>query len=654
MVRHDNLSGIASGLELANVALQQEARDAFLSMFVAKDPYPPQLEWCNSNKHIKVIFGANQCLRGDSQVHLWDGTKTAIQHIIPGDIVKAFAFESKSFVPSRVNAVFENDNHMVHRFKHASGYLECTKSHKICVVYPSGRHAMIRVLRACKNQLPAVVMNANGAPSYSRLSYEGPILVEPTFDINIDHEDHAFVCDGIVVSNSGKSHAAAYNIAWDATGLYPDWYTGPKTARGINCWVMGDTAENTRDAPQKKLFGPDPKKPGWTDQPGKEALINQKYIIGTPSMKSVSGAMDTVRIKHIPSDTTSVITFKTHGMDIQSLASWSGDRVWIDEEAPKEILDEIIARMTTTNGYVYITECPQHGITPIVKFIQDNSEPGGDVFLTYITDEDAKHIAPEVRERNRRLWASDPAMFAARTQGRATSNSGLIFPFPNQDIIYDPNDFRISTRWKYLGGLDVGWRHPTAACACAWDPQSDVIFVYATYEKAETEYFYHHAHLQSWGPNMTFMIDPASGQVNQGDGTKILEKYWKLAHGENYLDIDENKRKYIKADNSFHTGMDSMWHRFNTRRLLIRKDLRDLIGQYASYEWNKDGDGPRKETPTVRYDIITAMRYMVMGVQDYAHRLDDIPPWLEMGDWDEPVVEPSWRPYRAGRDQDAE
>jgi len=147
---------------------------------------------------------------------------------------------------------------------------------------------------------------------------------------------------------------------------------------------------------------------------------------------------------------------------------------------------------------------------------------------------------------------------------------------------------------------------------------------------------------------MTFMIDPASNQVNQAEGTKILEKLWELSHGPNYLEIPEELRKYIKANNSFSVGMDEMWHRFNSGRLLLSNNLRSLLDQYESYSWNKDGTGPRDETDEIRYDIITALRYCVMGLSQHAHRLDMAPPWLYE---DEPsgLDIKDWIPYRAGR-----
>lgn len=647
-MRTDHLASIAAGLNLAQNALQLEAETAFLKTLVAKDPYPPQREFISSFKHIKALFGANQCLAADSSVLMACGDQKRIDCCEVGDEVVAYDFRVGGFVPAKILAVIRTPLRRIFRFVHPQGILNCSAKHRVCVLSEVlSRPTMVKASRAAREHMPVIGCSDHYAPVLGFLQRQGYVDRDEVYDLTIDHPDHAFVCNGIVVSNSGKSHTAAYNIAWDATGEYPDDYTGPRTTRGIDAWVIGDTAINTREACQKKLFGPDPTRPGWTDRPGVEALINAKYIVGKPSMQSVSGCIDSVRVKHVRSDTTSIISFKSHNMETQSLASWAGDRVWIDEEAPKELLDEMIARVTTRNGYIYITLCPLHGVTPMVKFLQDNAG-GPDVFLAYLTDEDAKHISPEVRERNRRLWASDPAMLAARSKGQATSNSGLIFPFPTESILYDPSDFKISNRWKYLGGLDVGWRHPTAACAAAWDPQSDTIFAYATYEKAETDYFTHHANLLRWGSTMTFMIDPASDQVNQAEGGSILEKYWTLAHGEDWAEIEESRRKYVKANNRFHPGMNDMWHRFNTQRLRIRRDLRNLIEQYGNYEWNKDGDGPMRETPIRRYDIITALRYLVMGVQDYAHRLDDTPPWLE-SDYEAPIDIPAWRPYKSGQ-----
>ncbi len=457
-------------------------------------------------------------------------------------------------------------------------------------------------------------------------------------------------------NQSGKTHTGVIKMAWDATGLYPEWYHGRRTTRGIDAWIMGKTAENTRDTAQKKLFGSNIDKPGWTDKPGQEALIGQKYILAKPTRKPVPGAFDTVLVKHVPSDTTSRLMFKSHQMDTVALASWSGDRVLVDEECPKEVLDELIARVSVSDGQIFITLCPLDGLTPLVKWIMEMAERHPSLLkLCYLTYDDAQHLDPTVKAANRALWSSNPAMMAARTEGRAVSNHGLIFPFAIADITYDPTQIIIPDHWPRLGGLDVGFRHPTAAVATALDLASDTAYVYASYERAEMPYGYHHGQLLNWGQNMTFMIDPASDQVSQADGKTILQGLWSLTHGQpdidgegGYMAIEETKRKYIKANNSFAESQDAMWHRFGSRRLLISRVLKSLLDQYGSYAWNTDGNGPKRETPALRYDIITSLRYCTLGLAQYAHRLNAIPPWQEVEEWEDVPQVKEWKKYRAG------
>ena len=656
MPRHDELSGIQEGLELSKVFIQKEAEQALWTQGIATDPYPSQVEILNSHQKVLGYFGANRCLAIETAVQMAGGYLKLLRDMEIGDEVMAFDFKTGDFCPSKVEFVYHNGFKNIWRFKWVCGeedwHIDCTRSHKVCVQYPkTGRFAMVRINRAVHDQLPVVVRKRSGAPGLAYLEWGGFVERAETMDLRIAHENHAFAGNGTVISNSGKTHSAMVKCAWDVTGIYPDWYRGPKTARGIDCWVMGDTNENTRDTAQRKLFGPDVERPGWTDKPFKEGLIASKYIIGKPSRKSApSGSFDSVRVKHVPSDTTSLLTFKSHKMDRQALASWHGARVYMDEEPDLDILMEMIARVADDRGQIFVSMCPLDGMTPTVKWIIDNAERNPDlVKLCYLPHTEAKHLAPEEKEAMLRMYASNPAMLIARTEGRVVPNHGLIFPFPAQDIMYDPAKTSISSRWPCLGGADVGWRHPWGACVGARDPLSDVIYVYATYEQAERPYMYHHAQLNQWGENLTFMIDPASYQSGQATGERILENLWKLAHGENWEDIPEENRKYLKAERVFEVGMDAMWNRFSGGRLKFNRNLRTLLEQYESYAWDKDGRGPKTETPELKYDVITSVRYMTHGHVQYGHTLDRAP-WRDMGEFESPIEVPEWRKFRAGED----
>jgi hypothetical protein len=463
-------------------------------------------------------------------------------------------------------------------------------------------------------------------------------------------------------NRSGKSHTFCNKLAWDATGLYPDWYQGVKTVRGIDAWVLGKTGENTRDATQKKLFGPDPARPGWSDRPGDEALINTKYIVGRPTRKSQpADALDMVRVRHVPSGTISTITFKSHAMDREALASWNGDRALLDEAADVDVgtLGEIYARLMDRQGQMWVTLCPLDGMTPAIKFLWEL--PDDIRHLVYLGHDQAKHLTEDEKANFRRVFASNPAALLARTEGKIVMNSGLIFPFPVDQITYDSGRTTLPKGCYFLGGMDVGWRHPTAAVAIAWNKMTDVAYVFGSYNQAEKPYTFHHSSLlDRWGQNMTFMIDPASDQSMQSEGDTVLKRYWECAHPGMYKDefdiphykweeIPENKRKYIKADHTWQTGLDCLWNRFETGRLLIAGELKELLDQYQAFVWDKDGKGPKPETPTNPYDLMAALRYGVLGLPVYAHRLDEAPPWQVEPEFYEAVQAPEWKPYRAGR-----
>lgn len=640
------ISGIVEGLELAKVLIESEAATAFLNTGLAKNPYPPQRDIINSHQKVMALFGGNRCLHPDSLVHMADGTKKKLRDMEEGEKVLAWDRTHSKAVVATVTGVFCNGEANMVRYRHANGELVSTCSHKVCVLYPSGRQGMIRAYRAVKKQLPVIIWGKNGVPAMSLLKKMWDEEPEHSMDLGIDHPDHCFFCDNIVVSNSGKSHVAAHKVAWDATGLYPEWYTGPRTHRGIDCWVLGTAGHTTREVCQNKLFGTDPDRPGWTDKPGEYGLINSKYIIGKPTRQSQPpGMFDMVRVKHVPSDTVSTITFKSHKMERQALAGWHGDLVWIDEECTMEIFNELKARLMDNNGRLIISLCPIDGMTPLVKYLL--TSPEDLVMCRRITHKDIKHIDQKALDDFARSFASNPAELAARTEGLATTNSGLIFPFLVSDIMYDPKDVSIPSWWKRIGGLDVGWKHPTAAVACAYDAMSDIIYCYACYEQSEKPYLYHHAQLNEWGINMRFMIDPASSQSSTAEGEKVLEKYWEAAHGQDWHDIEEDSRKYVRANNKFQVGMDDMWHRFSSGRLRINKNLTPLLEQYGTYAWNKDGTYPKKETPDLKYDIITALRYAVLGVHQYAHRIDEAPPWKQ--EENNKLEIESWKPYRCGR-----
>ena len=150
-----------------------------------------------------------------------------------------------------------------------------------------------------------------------------------------------------------------YETTLHLTGRYPDWWEGRRFAGPIDAWVVGDTAETTRDIVQAALMGP-PAALGT-------GLIPADAIIGEPSRRSGStGAFDTARIRHA-SGGASLLGFKSYDQGRRKFQGTAKHVVWLDEEPPADVYDECMLRLMTTDGLMLCTFTPLNGVTEIVR-----------------------------------------------------------------------------------------------------------------------------------------------------------------------------------------------------------------------------------------------------------------------------------------------
>lgn len=229
----------------------------------------------------------------------------------------------------------------------------------------------------------------------------------PQRSILSGHEPILALFGGI---QTGKSVTGAFKIACDATGVYPDWYMGPRTERGIEALVMSNTSEVTRDVCQRLLIGESDGSDGYLG-----GFIDRGCSIDSHPKSFLRGACDSIRVKHAPSGTESRITFSSFEC-IQHLSAGVFDRIWIDNECGFPILQEAHARVIPHRGQVIITMCPLDGVTRLVGFIM--SAPQDVVRLEYMTWDDARHLDAELKKDAMAIFGVSPDVTAARLSGR--------------------------------------------------------------------------------------------------------------------------------------------------------------------------------------------------------------------------------------------
>ena len=287
---------------------------------------------------------------------------------------------------------------------------------------------------------------------------------------------------GLQVGNQfGKSTCAAVLAAYHATGLYPKDFKGRRWEHATDGWVASESTVSTRDTAQALLCGP----------PNNEEMLGTGFlpkatILGRTLSHGAAGAYDTVQVRHV-SGGISTIGFKSYEQSVTKFQSKTLHWGWLDEEPPMEIYVECQARLLATNGLLFSTYTPLHGLGRIVGLFRQ-SNPAR--CLTRGSFEDAPHLAdPKMREAI--LGRFPSYQRAARLMGLPLLGDSRVLDDVDIATLNDPIRLRgneivhdtlgpLDTRgWTFGWGCDFGIAHPFGAVLLGWDRDSDVVTVLA-------------------------------------------------------------------------------------------------------------------------------------------------------------------------------
>ncbi|HNQ86738.1 MAG TPA: hypothetical protein PLH45_05355 [Synergistales bacterium] len=210
--------------------------------------------------------------------------------------------------------------------------------------------------------------------------------------------------------------------------------------------------------------------------------------------------------------------------------------------------------------------------------------------------DDAPHLTDEMKSDL--LLSIPPYQREARSKGRPMLGVGAIYPIAEEDITCRP--FEIPKTWGRTFGFDVGWQY-TAAVWGAYDREGDIVYLYSEYKRGNVEPPIHAAALRTRGSWIPGVIDPASAGSSQVDGRKLITIY-----------RDEMKLDIRAANNAVAAGIEAVWYRLTTGRLLVFNTLVNWLGEFRTYHRDEDGDIVKSND-----HLMDATRYLVMSGLQY-------------------------------------
>ncbi|WP_042776625.1 terminase large subunit domain-containing protein [Sinorhizobium fredii] len=391
----------------------------------------------------------------------------------------------------------------------------------------------------------------------------------------------------------GKTLAGAAEAAMHLTGKYPDWWDGRRFDGPIIMAAGSESYELTRDGVQRLLLGPPMTEEDWGT-----GYIPKAAIIATTRRSGVSGALDSVTVRHV-SGGSSTLLFKAYD---QGRGKWQAntvDYVWFDEEPPEDVYFEGITRTNATRGSIAVTFTPLKGMSTVVaRFLMPGEDPGAAYrTVTTMTIDDAEHYTAEQRKQ---IIDSYPAHEReARTKGVPSLGSGRIFPVSEESIRVDP--FDIPKHWVQIGGLDFGWDHPFGATGCAWDRDADVFYVTKVYREREATPIIHSAALKPWGAWLPWAWPHDGLQHDKGSGEQLAQQY--KAQG---LSMLPERATFDDGTNGVEAGLSDMLQRMQTGRFKVFSTCGEWFEEFRLYH-RKDGKVVKE-----RDDVISASRYALM------------------------------------------
>lgn len=343
----------------------------------------------------------------------------------------------------------------------------------------------------------------------------------------------------------------------------------------------------------------------------------------------------------------STIEFMSYDQDLDKFAGTSRHWVHFDEEPPRSIWVENLARLVDTNGEFWMTMTPVEGITWVYEDLYKHNvnNPDGNVEVIVINSIENPYLDAQALHGFASILGNDDDA-TTRIGGAFVQKGGRVYKNFDPTIgglhvlkepVEDPNELFPAANWLWIMGLDWGLKNPTAVL---WMAVNEYGYCVVFDEWYKNEYTVdEHARvikerIKQHGRYPDLLVaDPSIKNRNGVSGTSIHQEFVKnglaFTFGNNDIraGIARVKRYFTPAP--LVAGINYRPHPIFPKageaypRLLISPKCENLIKEGKLYRFktyaNKRLNDERNsyEEPNPKDDhALDALRYMIMTRPD--------------------------------------
>lgn len=430
----------------------------------------------------------------------------------------------------------------------------------------------------------------NPLPQFTAYPWQNELITATT-----DHRQLLAMCANRV----GKTYAAGYMMAVWLTGKYPDWWQGRRYDRPVRAWALGHSSETIRDILQPLLLG----ERSLDDNSFQGGMVPRGCIAKTVSAMVPGLVKDVLVHNDYDSPSPSLLSFKQYSQGQQALMGQSQDIIWIDESpdgSPRGYLiyPQCITRTADRRGLVYLTFTPEFGVTELVNQFMNDRGPGQ--YLVNATWDDAPHLDTETKAQI--LAALPPYQREMRSKGIPILGSGMVYPISEDVLKIEP--FAIPSYYKRVAAIDFGITHATAVVWSAYDPDTDIIYIYDLIKETGQIPSTIGAMIRSRGAHIPCVAPHDADQTEKGSGKTIARYYEEAGVNMSLRFRNNNSDEGIKVE----PGLMELFERMQTGRLKVFSTLTDWFTEFRLYHRE---DGKIKK---IDDDVMDAFRYSACSV----------------------------------------